>query len=153
MMIRVATESDLLELGEIYSHSVTTIAPQLYSDKQVKIWASFPSDIEVFKKIILEPTTFVAVEGNEILGFAGISDKGHVASFYVRGDRCRQGIGTRLMSTVLAYAKTNKIYRLYSEASEFSRPLFEKMGFDIYGTEDVERNGVSFHRYLVQINC
>ncbi|MEC4894476.1 MAG: GNAT family N-acetyltransferase [Oscillatoria sp. PMC 1051.18] len=150
MIIRVATNSDILELGKLYTDSVLHLAPQYYSDQQVQMWASFPSQRESFAKFILEPTTFIIQEAETILGFSGIANDGHIASVYVHYNYLRKKIGSRLLATVLEYAQSNKIKRLYAEASEFSKPLFAKFGFEIYATEQVERNGVLFERYLVQ---
>jgi putative acetyltransferase len=56
------------------------------------------------------------------------------------------------MQTLVDYASSHNIQRLYAEASEFSLGLFEKCGFHIYDTEIVERQGVQFKRYLVERN-
>ena len=150
MIIRVAVKSDLPELAKLYTHSVQALAPQHYSKKQVIVWASFASEGEAFEKFILEPTTFVAQRFGRLWGFSGITGEGHIASLYVHGERTRQGIGSRLLEFVLVYARIHQMGRLYSEASEFSLPLFEKFGFEKYSTEKVVRNGVQFSRYLMQ---
>ena len=48
-------------------------------------------------------------------------------------------------------ARTHHIQRLYAEASEFSLGLFKKFGFRLYDTELVNREGVQFTRYLVEL--
>jgi putative acetyltransferase len=116
------------------------------------MWASFPSDIASFRQFILQGTTFIATDETGILGFAGITEDGHVTSAYVRRDRIRQGIGSTLMQTLLDYAKSHNIQRLYAEASEFSLGLFKKFSFHIYDTEIVDRQGVQFKRYLVELS-
>lgn len=150
MIIRVATQLDLPELAKLYSESVQAIAPGHYSSEQVKVWAAFSADPDFFCQFILEPTTFVAEAANTILGFAGIKDDGHITAVYVHRNYLRQGIGSRLLKAVLEYAQSQKINLLYSEASEFSKPLFEKLGFEAYATEQVVRNNVLFQRYLVR---
>ena len=56
------------------------------------------------------------------------------------------------MQTILDYAKSHNIQRLYAEASEFSLGSFKKFGFHIYDTEIVDRQGVQFKTYLVERN-
>lgn len=56
------------------------------------------------------------------------------------------------MQSILDYAKSHNIQRLYAEASEFSLGLFKKFGFHIYDTEIVAHQGVQFKRYLVERN-
>ncbi len=150
MIIRTAIESDIPALAKLYSHSVKAIAPGQYSQEQVQVWASFSEETESFRRFILEPTTFVAEKTLLLLGFSGVTHKGHIASLYVHGDYNRQGIGSLLLDSVIEYAQINGINQLHSEASEFSKPLFEKFGFSSYATEKVIRNGVLFQRYLMR---
>ena len=150
MIIRTVNKNDIPALTELFNNCVRQIAPEKYTPEQIDAWAASTSDGESFNKFILEPTTFVAETNNLILGFAGVTTAGYLASLYVRGDRNRQGIGSRLLIHIIEYARVNNIYRLYTEASVFSKPLFEKFGFAIYEEEDVTRNGIVFHRYLME---
>ena len=150
MIIRTAIESDIPALAELYHYSVRHIAPQLYCPEQVKVWAAFSTDRESFSRFILEATTFIAEENNLILGFGGITVEGHLTSLYVRGDYNRKGVGSKLLTEILEYARIHQCTRIYGEASEFSKPLFEKFAFETYGEEEVEKNGILFHRYLMQ---
>lgn len=152
MKIREATASDIPALAEVYRDSVKAIAPQRYSPEQVEAWSDFPLATEAFNNFIFNPTTFIAQLDGTIVGFSGVEANGHIASLYIRGDYNRQGIGSRLLETVISFAKSHKIPRLYTEASEFSRALFEKFGFQLSGTEAVIREGVWFHRYLLEIS-
>lgn len=148
--IRTAEELDVPALAELYQTTVLAVATQHYSPEQTQMWASFASDTENFQKFILKATTFIATDERGILGFAGITEDGHVTATYVRSDLIRQGIGSILMEKILEYAHLHKIRRLYAEASEFSLGLFQKFGFHIYDTEIVDRQGVLFRRYLVE---
>ena len=150
MIVRTAISSDIPVLAELYHHSVREIAPQQYSPAQVAAWAAFATDTESFRRFILEATTFIAEENNLILGFGGITVEGHLTSLYVRGDYNRKGVGSKLLTEILEYARIHQCDRIYGEASEFSKPLFEKFGFETYGEEEVEKNGILFHRYLMQ---
>jgi putative acetyltransferase len=150
MNIRLAQESDLSELAELFRQSVLSTAPQRYTLAQTQAWAAFATDADHFRQFILEPTTYVATDATGIVGFAGIALDGHVTSTYVRGDRIRQGIGSALMQVILDQASSDSITRLYAEASEFSLGLFKKFGFHLYDTEIVERQDVQFKRYLVE---
>jgi putative acetyltransferase len=149
--IRLARESDLLALAHLYRQTVLTHGPQHYSPEQTAAWASLADQTASFRAFILQATTFVAVNPTGILGFAGIAGDGHVASVYVRHDCIHQGIGSALMSPILAYAQSQSMQRLYAEASEFSLGLFQKVGFQLYATELVKRRGVPFKRYLVEL--
>ncbi len=149
MLIRYAVESDLSELADLFTGTVQKIAPQYYMPEQVAAWAASPANSDKFHAWILDATTFVAVT-DRIVGFAGLMETGYVASLYVHADCQRQGIGSQLLTQILIYAEQHSIDRLYTAASAFSRPLFEKFGFTVYEQERVERNGVWFERDLMQ---
>lgn len=151
MTIRAANESDLPELSALFRQTVLVHAPEHYTPAQTEMWASFSSDTVHFRYFILGVNTFVSVDDTGILGFAGIGEDGHIASVYVRHDCLHQGIGSTLMKTALNYAQSRHIQRLYAEASEFSLGLFKKFEFQLYDTEVVDRQGVYFKRYLVEL--
>jgi putative acetyltransferase len=150
MTIRLAQESDLPELAGLFRQSVLSTAPQRYTPAQTQAWAALATDADRFRRLIVDPTTYVATDHTGILGFAGIAPDGYVVSVYVRDDRIHQGIGSILMQVILDHADRHTILRLYAEASEFSLGLFKKFGFHLYDTEVVERRGVKFTRYLVE---
>ena len=151
LLLKTAIESDLPALAKLFDDSVRQVAPQKYSPEQVDAWAASATDTEFFSRFILESTTFIAEENN-LLGFGGIriTTAGQITSLYVRGNCNRKGVGSKLLEKILEYARINQCDRLYTEASEFSKPLFEKFGFEIYGEEEVMRNGVLFQRSLMQ---
>lgn len=150
MKIRQATELDIPELADLYSNSVRAIASEYYSPEQVSAWAAIPLDPDFFRNFILDATTLIAEKNEKILGFAGIKDNGHIVSVYVHSDYLHRGIGSLLLGATLELAKLNKIVKVYAEASEFSKPLFEKFGFKNYDIEQAIRNGVKFDRYLME---
>lgn len=150
MIVRPAKDSDVAELAHLYRQTVEVNAPQYYTPAQTQAWSAFASNLEAFRAFITGVTTYVAVDETQVLGFAGIGNDGHVLSVYVRYDSLGGGIGSALMQHLLQHAQTHSIQRLYAEASEFSLGLFQKFGFRLYETEQVERGGVKFHRYLVE---
>lgn len=151
MKIRHANDSDVIVLAHLYRQTVLTWGPQYYTPAQVTAWTNFTSETDQFRAFILQATTFVATNHTGILGFAGIAEDGHVTSAYVRQDCIHQGIGSALMRNLLEYAQNHHMQRLYAEASEFSLGLFKKFGFQLYETEMVERQGIQFQRFLVEL--
>jgi len=151
MNIRVAHESDIPQLADLYSQTVQAHGLEHYTLEQTQTWASFALSKKLFRRFILDVTTFVAGDDTGIVGFAGIGADGHIASLYVRHDCLHQGIGSALMEVILEYGKSQEIKRLYAEASRFSLGLFQKFGFQVYDREIVERKGVEFERDLVEL--
>ena len=148
--IRLARDLDVLPLARLYADAVRAAGPAAYAPSQVAVWTAFAEQADAFREFILRPRTFVAEDASGPLGFCGLEPDGHIASVYVRGDRLREGIGTRLLQAAIAHAEQSGIERLFAEASEFSRPLFLKVGFQAVGAETVNRDGVTFIRHQVE---
>lgn len=148
--IRLAKTADVPQLAQLYYETVRRNGAQHYTEAQTQAWANFARDQTAFARFVTAATTFLIEEDNALLGFAGIAADGHVTAVYVRGDRIGQGIGSQLMETLLNYAETQDLQRLYAEASKFSLGLFLKFGFQQFDVEVVERDGVEFQRYLVE---
>jgi len=148
--IRLAKTADVPQLAQLYYETVIRNGAQHYTEAQTQAWANFARDQTAFAQFVAAATTFLIEEDNALLGFAGIAADGHVTAVYVRGDRSGQGIGSQLMETLLNYAETQDLQRLYAEASEFSLGLFLKFGFQQFDVEVVEREGMEFQSYLVE---
>lgn len=147
--LRPVGNTDLPSLRSIYANAVGAIGPTAYSSDQVEVWRAFASEGD-FDDFILSVHTYAAVIGGKAIGFCGIADDGHVASVYVRPDWFGQGIGSTLLSAVLRRYPEPTSGRYYAEASIFSLPLFERSGFRRTGTEQADRCGVKFERFLVE---
>lgn len=101
-----------------------------------------------FREFVLAADTTVAEDGSGAVGFAGIDEPGGIVSLYVRPDRARQGIGSRLLGLLLARSPAPD--RFWTHASALSRPLFERFGFAVVEAEVVERHGAQFTRYRME---
>lgn len=150
LTLRRANDADVIPLSQLYEAAVNAIGPERYSDAQVHAWAQSTRDAASFRDFLLTPMTLVAIDQDQIVGFGGVADDGHITSLYVHPLHSRQGIGTAILDELTDHAISAGANRLYSEASHFSYPLFLKSAFVDAGTEVVERNGVSFVRLLVE---
>jgi len=177
--IRRAVAADVPPLAALFYDTVMHHGPEHYTAAQTQAWAQGAVDRAAFAQFLAPATVFVMeAERDEIgaaraplpnqggspslqpapqpalagdlLGFAGVAADGHVVALYVRRDRLRQGIGARLLQTLIDHGAAAGLPRLYGEASAFSLGLFLKFGFRQGAMETVERHGVIFHRYPVE---
>jgi len=74
---------------------------------------------------------FVAVEENEIVGYADIQKSGYIDHFYVSGYHPRRGIGTRLMRKLHEEALHLGATELTSDVSRTAQPFFARFGFEV----------------------
>ena len=144
--IRLATAADVPALAALYAAAFRAVGPAHYDAVQVEAWAGFAAESR-FRPFVLDPHTFVAHDTDTTTGFAGLKDDGHVTALYVHPHWMRVGIGSALMRAVVGHAERRGLGRLYTEASEFSRPLFARFGFTLDEVETVERRGATFERY------
>lgn len=156
MEYRLATPADLDELAGIFADAIRAVGPLRYAPEQVDAWARGAVDDASFRQYVLGVNTLIAVDtlpesGRQVMvGFAGLGAGGHVASLYVRPEHMRRGIGRGLVQALIERAEGEGWGRMHTEASHFSRPVFEACGFRMTGIERVQRRGVWFDRVLME---
>ena len=80
----------------------------------------------------------VALDGDEVIGYAGLSVSGHeawVQNIAVRADKQRRGIGRALLEALLAEAKRRGVHAVLLEVAVDNRPA--QRLYDTYGFEPV----------------
>lgn len=157
MDIRPAQETDLVSLVDLFTDAIEVQGKEHYSAEQVRAWADRASQTS-FKNFVLSPRTFVAVdddgddESERPVGFCGYALDGHITSLYIRPDCAGQGIGKALLTYVLDHARENGVTRFHAEASKMAIPLFEKMGFEKSGFDEVTVGTAKFRRQLMTLS-
>ena len=71
---------------------------------------------------------WVAFENNIIVGTLSLEDK-RLRRFFVHPNYQRQGIGRKLINTVIQHIKKNYIMEIYVGAIMRAVPIYEKLGF------------------------
>jgi len=149
-MFRLVLCSEFDLIRGIYRESVQQLAPLLYTQEQVIAWSSFPDNLEKFWQFVYQPQTYVMEFEKQIIGFCGLRNNGHIASFYLRPNFTRQGFGTKMLNHVLDTGINQGLKKFYTEASFFSQPVFSRCGFVIVEMETVKYGEVSFERYKME---
>lgn len=142
-------EAHIPRLLDLFEQSVRRLGPAHYSPEQVEQWARGAHHPGLASQL-REHHGWVIEQDAVPLGFATLSDDGHLSLLYVSADHPRQGLGTLLLERVLAAASQMGLGSLTTEASAFSLALFLRHGFLLTGLETVERGGVQFIRHRLQ---
>ena len=151
--LRDYLQRDLPSLADIYASSIRGAGPEYYTHPQVAAWAGFAEDIEAFRKWIEEARTLVAVSGNgACIGFSGLIEENHISALFVSPTHQRQGVASMLLGRLLEEARAKGVRAASAHASEFSRPLFGKFGFEVVQLERTEVKGVEMSRYKMYAN-
>jgi putative acetyltransferase len=152
MMIRDFHPGDAATLARLYYESARRLGARHYSPAQVAAWAPAPADpAAVLARAGDGRVTLVAVgEDGAVAGYADLEADGHVDHLYVHPDAAGRGVASALLDALAARARTRGIRRLYVEASETARPVFERKGFAIRHRRAFSVRGVPIHNYAME---
>lgn len=129
-----ATPADAEEIAAVFrdARAAMTYLPESpYSHAQT---------VEFFHGVLADPGNLVLVArptDGAIAGF-GVFGEGHLDHLYVRRDRQRQGIGTRLIET--AQARFGRLDGWVFQRNAEAIALYERSGFEVVERTDGSRN-------------
>tara|TARA_B100000073_G_scaffold55846_1_gene41316 strand:+ start:757 stop:1224 length:468 start_codon:yes stop_codon:yes gene_type:complete len=144
MVLRLIVPADAALLREIYADAIESQASELYSDQQVKSWAALAWLPGVLDQTLKQGSGWIS---GEDAAFAMRYPQDRLALLYCRGRAARQGHGKALLERLEADAIADGVRSLRTEASQFSRPLFERYGWSLVAPETITIAGVLFERY------
>jgi len=146
--IRIAQQSDALELMSLFQETVLHINKRDYSEAEVADWASCGNDLSHIKDMIKTHYFIVATnQQSQIVGFSSITQQGYLHSMFVHKDFQGQGIATLLLKEIERYATTNGITRITSEVSLTARPFFEKRDYIVEKEQKRKANQLSLTNF------
>ena len=149
-MIRVALQSDTVELKQLFQNTVLAINRRDYSQAEVEDWASCGDNLANIKDMIKTHYFIVAVnQQSEIVGFSSITPQGYLHSMFVHKDFQGKGIAIMLLNEIEQYAITNGIMRITSEVSLTARPFFEKRGYIVEEEQKRKANQLSLTNFWI----
>jgi len=148
--LRTYEDADLEAIAKLFYDTVHTVNARDYSPEQLDAWAS-PDDHETrmaaWGHSLRRHITYVAVTRGCIVGFADLTQEGHLDRLYVHKEAQGQGIATALVQKLEAEAIRLKLTEIYTDASITAKPFFERMGFTVVQSQTVERKGVQLVNY------
>jgi ribosomal protein S18 acetylase RimI-like enzyme len=150
MVIRDYDPADAKALMELFHATVHAVCRSDYSPEQLSAWSpQSGQDVKRWKERFATTRPFVAVGGDAALGFLELGRDGHIDCLYVRHDRQRQGIGSRLMDHAVAEAYRASLRRLDAEVSITAFAFFERHGFVVTRAQEVECNGQRLKNFVM----
>ena len=149
--LRPYRPADAAALTELYIRSVRHYGSRAYTSEQVDAWAATADIARTAARCSDGRVVVVAQdEAGNVLGFADLEADGHVDMLYVAPDAEGQRIGTLLCTAIETQARDLGLRRLFVEASELARPLFERQGFTLLARNDRVLAGVDIHNYRME---
>jgi putative acetyltransferase len=150
--IRAYQAGDASAMARLHYDAVHTLGPRGYAPEQLAAWAPAPLDpAVVHARAVDGRVTLVAVNNEgEVVAYADMEADGHIDQLYCRPDVAGSGVASRLLDALIDRALAAGMRRLYVEASELARPLFERKGFALLYRREFDLRGVAIHNYAME---
>ncbi len=147
--VRPYRAGDEQAIASVFFTSVREAARRDYSPAQVQAWAQEPPDPARFAAQATDGRLFlVAVTADDqVVGYGDLEADGHIDHLYCAPAAVGAGIGSLLYEALESHAVEHGYPRLFVEASEAARRLFERHGFVVEHRNDLERAGVALHNF------
>jgi putative acetyltransferase len=149
--LRPYRHEDAAVLTELYARSVRHYGPRAYSPAQVAVWAAMADVGRTAARCTDGRHVRVAQDAaGQVLGFGDLEADGHLDMLYIAPEAEGLRVGSLLYAALEQHARTLGLSRIFVEASELAKPLFERRGFATQGRNDMELEGVAIHNYRME---
>ena len=150
LSVRPYHPGDAAALSALYETSVRQLGARDYPAAQIEAWASLTPSAEALDGRMRDGRMRLVAVLNEVAGFIDVEPDGHIDLLYVAPAAAGVGVARTLLETAEALAPLSGASRLYAEASETARPVFERLGFSVVARRDFELAGVPIHNWAVE---
>jgi len=148
--VRPYQPRDLSDLMTLFRNSVHRIARRDYTPEQLSAWAPPDPDRDAWAKRIEANHALVAEEKGVPVGFAELTEGGHLDMLFVAPDWQRRGIARALLQAIEAQVARWGKRRLTTDASRTAQPFFLKAGFRLVEAQEVQWRGVAIQNFRME---
>jgi hypothetical protein len=148
--IRLLQSGDRDALAEIYHDAVSSQAAGLYSNLQLQAWANHGWQSDAIDQALADGYGLASCAGTDhqsIEAFGILCPIDRLSLLYCRGRSCRQGRSSAILGALETHAREAGCSQLRTEASQLSRPLLTRLGWQVEAQEEVRFAGVFFIRW------
>jgi putative acetyltransferase len=155
-VIRPFRGSDAGAVADLTLAAIRAIGPRAYSPAQVAVWAGrHPGPERFLARVAAGHRILVAVDGTDVpVAYALTEADGHLDMLYCHPDHAGRGLAFALLEAAESEARENGLTRLFTEASELARPVFERAGYRLLHRRDfIIGEGdaaVAIHNYAME---
>jgi putative acetyltransferase len=147
--IRAYDQRDAADLADVFFRSVRQVALSDYTAAQVSAWApERPAPKQMHEQASDGRLTLVAVdEHDHAIAYIDLEASGHIDHLFCAPEAAGHRIASQLYDAIETAAREQRISRLFTEASELARRLFDRKGFAVLERQDLIVRGVATHNY------
>lgn len=135
--IKEALPDDLNTIKELIVLSIREVCNRDYDQEQIEAWVGAIEELQHERIIADDLYSIVAVDGEEIVGFASLQSLEYLDFLYIHPEYTQRGIGNALFEQLTRYALDNGATKMSSDVSITARPFFLKKGFKIISNNEV----------------
>lgn len=153
--IRPYREGEAGAIAAITLAAIRTTGLRAYSPEQVAAWSARFSAQRVLEWAARGDVILVAVDGDERpLAYTMLETDGHLDMLYCHPEHTGRGLALGLLEAAEAAARAQGVTRLFTEASELARPVFERAGYALVKRREfaipLEGREVAIHNYAME---
>lgn len=154
--VRLFRDTDAEAVAGLTGAAIRTIGARAYSHEQVAAWAArHPGPERFLASAAKGDTIILAVNAEDTpIAYTLLEPDGHLDMLYCHPDHAGRGLAMRLLAEAEKRAIADGIERLFTEASELARPVFERVGYRLMHRRDFtiahEGRDVPIHNYAME---
>ena len=148
--------ADAPALAALTLAAITVTGARAYSPEQIAAWAARHPGPERFIARAAQGDLIRLAVGtaDEPLAYYLLETDGHLDMLYCHPDHTGRGLAHLLLAEAELAARALDLPRLFTEASELARPVFERVGYLLVTRRDFaipfEGREVAIHNYAME---
>jgi hypothetical protein len=148
--LRVLQPDDLDQVAAVYRDAVISQTQGHYTPIQIAAWANHAENSNAVVEALNRGYGLASCNDADpqvIEAFGLLDPIDRLSLLYCRGRSCRQGRSTAILKALEQHAWNQGCHAWHTEASQLSKPLLLKLGWQIEAEETVIFAGESFLRW------
>ena len=148
--LRMLQLGDLDQLSAVYRDAVISQTKGLYTPTQIAAWSNHAHTSNALSEALSRGYGLASCAENDsgrIEAFGVLDPIQRLSLLYCRGDSCRQGRSSTILRALEQHAWQQGCRHLHTEASQLSKPLLLRLGWQIETEETVIFAGEAFRRW------
>ena len=149
-ILRSLAPQDRDQLAAVYRDAVISQAQGLYTPAQIEAWSNHAHRSDAIDQALRHGYGVASCDGTNpacIEAFGVLDPIQRLSLLYCRGRSCRQGRSTAILRALECHAWKQGCRHWHTEASQLSKPLLLRRGWQIEAEETVIFAGEPFQRW------
>jgi GNAT superfamily N-acetyltransferase len=149
LVIRKATNDDIVEVGRIIHSTISHCYPAIYDPEVIQFFIDHHSPSEIKRRI--EGGVVLMLVENKTLRATGFLLGDELGGCYVSPDYQQRGYGTTIVNALLKEARERKCRYLHLDSTPFAKPLYLRAGFELVGPAVIMIGNVPLHYFKMEM--